>query len=227
MEELMTDFISTQQAISDIEFLKKAISNSQNENHINPISIDTHLILNGISFGLAASALAFEISGGGITTDILASKTLPDLQVTGLLNVAIFLISIIIGVYAILKSRAKKEKSTLKEFASHNFIYYKNFSILADVLIKFLMFSLIILAGKPEWIAAILVLFTGDLVIHGRHFYLPLLHSFVTSALCFGIAVLMLCYSIPNIGISLGIFTFINGMSLFNILRIRNKYMRG
>lgn len=223
----MSNYFTPQKAIADIEFLKKTILNTSEQSPISAISIDTHVMLNIISFILAGSALLIDIFTGSITSDILASKNQPDLQIDGLVNIALFLIASLIGSYALIRGRAKKEHSPPHVFATHHFTYYRNFSILADIFIKFSLFAMIILAGKPEWISAILILFTGDLVIHGRHFYFPLHASMVLGAVCFITAAFIAIMNIPSLSIALGLFTTINLASLLNLGRMRYKIIKG
>lgn len=220
----MPNLLTQQKAIADIAFLKKTLLSTKDDSGVNAASIDTHLILNGVSFGLVVLLLLTEwVTGGGITQDVLNSRTQPDLQIMGLVDVGVLLIALVISFYTFVHLRSQKEDEHPHHFASRHFVYYRNFSILADLLVKFLMFSLIILAGKPEWIAAILVIFIGDTVIHGRHFYLPLLQSTLVGILTFAAALGMLFGGVSDISTAFFIYFAVNTISLINLLRARHK----
>lgn len=220
----MLDLVSQQKVIAEIAFLKKTLLSTKDDNGVNAASIETHLILNGTSFGLVVLLLLTEwMTGGGITQDLLNSKTQPDLQIVGLLNVGVLLIALVIGFYIFVRLRSQGEGEPLHGFATRHFVYYRNFSILADLFVKFLVFSLIILAGKPEWIAAILVLFTADTAIHGRHFFLPLLQSTLVGIITFTAALGMLFLDVSDVRPAFFSFLAINALSLINLLRARRE----
>lgn len=222
----MSDLITQQKAIADIEFLKNTLLKSKEESPVSVVSIDTHFILNVSSFVLAGILMLVDGLGGSITNDILASKTQPGLQIAGLINVAIFLVAVIIASYALVLARAKEENVSLHEFASRDFTYYRKFLIFSDIFIKFFLFSMIILAGQPEWIAAILVIFTADIIIQGRHFYLPLAQSSMMGCICLMIAPAMIFFHASNVSIAFAVFLMVNVISLINLSLLRRKMIR-
>lgn len=50
-------------------------------------------------------------------------------------------------------------------FVANNFHYLRNLSFVADLTKKFVVLSLLVMAGHPEGIGPVLVLFTADYTI--------------------------------------------------------------
>lgn len=219
----MTDILKTQQILEDIEYLKKTLLSSGNKEGVHVETIDTHFILNILSLVVMGFLCMLETLSHVITLDLLASKDLPSLQSVGLFNTATFLVTMIVGYIAVIYTSAKKGKTSAHKFASDHFVYYKNFAICWDIFLKFCIFSMVVLAGKPEWIAGLLVIFTGDMIVHGRHFYLPLKQSAIAGALSFATGLALLVLGISDINAFFTTFIVINLWSLMNIIALRRK----
>ncbi len=219
--------LSADKVIEDIDFIKKIILAPKDKAFISVKSLETHIRLNFISlFGVLCLVL-WETTTGVITNDLLASQSNPILQRDGLWNVGLFLIGIVVAYLWLIGKKAKTENQTLHTFASNHFIYYRNFSILADLTLKFSIFALIILSEHPEWIAGLLLMYTGDLIVHGRHFYLPLLQSYCSGIICFITGISMLVMGAPHMIVPLIFFGSVNILSLFNLRALKQKMTQG
>jgi hypothetical protein len=79
---------------------------------------------------------------------------------------------------------ARKSGKDFNTYAAKNFSYLKNMSFVSDLLVKYVVITLLILAGQPEWVSPICTLFVGDYLVQGRFFTLPLRLSLTSGILC-------------------------------------------
>ncbi len=218
----MSDLITTQKALSDIEVLKKNLATRETP-ALGIESLDTHLMLNVGTLAICLLLAVFETMSGMATSDLMASTTNPDLQIEGTLNILVILSLMVLMGYAVVFYGAARQKKTVDVFTSRYFKYFRNASALSDIFVKFCCFAFVVLAGKPEWIAPLLLLFTGDVILQGRYFILSTLTSVAFALACFITAFAMFIEGYVSVGIPLWGFALINAVSLCNILRYRKN----
>jgi hypothetical protein len=78
-----------------------------------------------------------------------------------------------LSVYLIVWRNAQLAGEELSAFIRRNFRYLSFATLTSDLFIKFSAVSLVILAQRPDWVAPILIACTGDWLIQGRGFMLP------------------------------------------------------
>ena len=96
--------------------------------------------------------------------------------------------------YLLLWRTARKDGEALAGYLSRNFSYLQGFGFLSDLFVKFVLVSILFLAERPDWISALLVIFTGDYLIQGRFFCLPLRMSLVWGWLYLLLGAVILLY---------------------------------
>jgi hypothetical protein len=102
----------------------------------------------------------------------------------------------------------------MQSYITRNFKYVKNLSLISDLLMKFITLSLLLLAGKAEWMAPVLMAFTGDYLLQGRFFTLPTQISAVLGIGCLASALTQFASSSHELLIPLGVFAFITSISM-------------
>jgi hypothetical protein len=85
---------------------------------------------------------------------------------------------------------------------------------------KFIALSLVLLAGKPEWIALLLTAFTGDYLLQNRFFTLPTKVSAALGIACIGVALTLFFTGNSSLVIPLAILSAISGVSLARLVMI-------
>ncbi|MGB9153913.1 MAG: hypothetical protein WCD70_12610 [Alphaproteobacteria bacterium] len=219
----MSDFGNTQQALSDIQVLKQAILRSKNKVALTVDSVDTHLVLNLAAFAIAASVGAGTIIWPEINDDILSLATSPEVRIPALTIVGSGLLALLSVAYGYIYLRARKEQIAFADFSDKYFSYFKNLSALSDIFVKFCATSLLVLAGKPEWIAPLFVLFIGDLVFQGRLLILSPVTSIAFGVTSFAAAAVIFSLGTSSLLAPACVAMLVCGWSLANICKFRSK----
>ena len=214
----MSSSSDIQRAISDLAVIRRAIERVGGPEVRRP-AVATILVQGG-AFCLAILFAGFELRSDHAQTALLVlSRDHEWVRVSGIADVAILLLLITVSVYLIVSSAARKQEESLDSYLAKHFHYLKNFSFLADLFVKFVIFSLIVLARKPEWIAPLLSLFTADYLFQGRLFTLPVRLALGVGALCVVAAVYQFRASDPTLLYPLLTFSLVSGLSLLLSLR--------
>ena len=167
---------TVQQAIRDVQLIKKALGFAAQPN-------SQEIAKAQAAISMAATILALAVLIVELLTDefgtvlLLASRDIVTLRTQGILEVGTFLLVISLLFHYLLKGSAKRKDEPLETFVSERFSYLRNFSLAADLTVKFAIFALIILARQPQLIAPMLLVFTSDYLFQGRFFQLPFLLS--------------------------------------------------
>jgi hypothetical protein len=168
MEIKMSDFQNTQQALSDLQVLKQAILQSRSKVALTVESVDTHLMLNVAALAVAVSVGAGVMIWPEINDDVRSLATATEDRIPVLTIVGTGLLALLAVPYGYIYKRAKSENIAFADFNNKYFSYFKNLSALSDIVVKFCATALVVMAGKPEWLAPLFILFIGDLVFQGR-----------------------------------------------------------
>lgn len=219
----MSTDIDVQQAINDLAVIRRAIERvGRAEGRRRPPLAS--LLVQGGAFGLATTFAGFELISDHAQTNLLViSRNHEWLRVAGICDVAIFLLLMTVSVYLIVSSAARKREESLDAYLTKHFHYLKNFAFFADLFVKFVIFSLIILARKPEWVAPLLSLFTADYLFQGRLFTLPVRTALGIGTLCIAAAVLQFRATDPTLLYPLIVFSLVSGLSLLLSIRQYRK----
>lgn len=219
----MNDHDLTQKALADVAIMKRALRQINEHGTLSASSFQTHLL---ISLGLLVFTLVFagiDMIDGRMTSALMISSLSRDMQREGINQVGLFLMLVTGATYAFLALQARKQEQPVSTYAARSFSYFKNLSFLSDVFVKYAVFSLVILAGKPEWVAGLLVLFTGDLVFQGRFFVFSALVSGIIGIACFVLTFYMLHHHVVALIWPLTVFAVITCLNIVNLLRMSTR----
>ena len=221
----MTDFTNTQQALSDLQALKQAVLQSRNKLALTIDSVDTHLVLNLAAFTVAASVGLGVMIWPEITDDVRMLATTPEVRVPALSLVGGGMLALLSVAYGYIFMRARKEKIAFADFSDKYFTYFKNMSALSDLVVKFCATALVVLAGKPEWIAPLFVVFIGDLVFQGRLLILSPATSIGLGIASFVAAGAAFACGITTLLAPACVAVVVSGWSLANIIAFRRRVL--
>lgn len=220
--------IHIQQAIDDLATIKRAIekaeSGSEKRKRTIGSSFTTHFFIQVFVSIICLMLLLTELLGDFIHTRIfLASAQNQELMEYGLISTGATLISGILFLYALVIASAQKANEDYNVFIAKNFSYLKNLSFSSDLLVKYIVFTIVILAKQPQWIAPLFFLFTADYLFQGRFFQLPIKISLTAGALCIaGMLAQALMHS-PTIAWPIATFALLSATSAFYIRKENSK----
>ena len=132
---------------------------------------------------------------------------------------AMMLLLLLSCLYFTVWRAARKEGEDFTGYAARNFRYLRNLSFLSDLLIKFVVLALLIMAPKPEWIGPMLLAFTADYLIQGRFFVLPPAISLPAALVCLGLAVYQFSLGSTVLILPLVVFIVCAIASLLTVIR--------
>lgn len=207
------------QAISDLALIRRAIAGGGSETGSPPRPL-LWLIHLGL-LGLSGVLLLIEFSDSySLTQSFLYSASDRQYRLLGIANLAFILILLVGGFYFALWHAASREEEGLDEYVRRNFSYLKGLSFLSDLFVKFAAIALVILALRPEWVAPLLLLFTGDYLIKGVFFAFPVRIGILLGLLCFGAALLQFNAGVGDVSYPLMVFF---GTTVLSMLSLRGS----
>lgn len=220
-----------QKALSDLAQIRQAIERSRGKGQgalLSSVPVDFHLFLQGGALFSALLLLGIEFATKGLQTQtLLLSKYYPEIQVGGMSSIAVFLILVVTLSYVSVRAGARKAEEDTDGFIARNFFYLKNLSLVSDLFVKFCIFTMFVVAGKPEWIAILLILFTGDYALQGRLFTLPPVLSVICGQGAFVAAAACYFYGVTSLIAPLLVFSSVSALSVIRLLAIRRKLSQG
>ena len=83
---------------------------------------------------------------------------------------------------------------------------------------KFVAVALVLLAGQSQWVAPLLIAFTGDYLLQGRLFTLPTKIAVALGVVCIGAALLQFLSHSDSLLIPLAVFSVISAFSVGRLL---------
>ena len=168
---------AVQEALSEIQLIRTVIERTRVESKKKggPSAPGAQLLALS-SAGIVASLLAFEewVDGGLNTQWLVLSSGHSLLRGVTVVMIGILLVFFLGAFYFFLWRSAKKHNEKLEEFILRNFTWLNGLSFFSDLLVKFTVLSVLVLAGQPQWFAPMLFLFIADYLFQGRFFVLPL-----------------------------------------------------
>lgn len=219
----MPDTSSVQQAVSDLAMIRKAIERAQGSSQPEKArrsALEAKIWVQAISLFHALGLSVVELASGNLITEsILQVTSTWELVLLGIGQVAFSLAVFVMCLYFIVWRSARHGQQELSKFIAQNFTYLRSLSLVADLLIKFIIFSLVLIAPRPEWLAPLLLVFTADYLFQGRFFTLPLSASLATGVICVGLAGLVFYSGTAELVWPLLVFAAINIASLVVLLR--------
>ena len=218
----MNNTESIQKALDDISVIRQALKerNANNVDHqLNGVTLNANVIIQGGAFIFALLLLAYElISGSTMSAIMMIEGNVAELRSFAIGFVGFTLIGLLIPLYFILWRAAKHNGEDMNTYIVRNFIYIKNLGLISDLLMKFIALSLVLLAGKPEWVAPLLAAFTGDYLLQNRFFTLPTKLAGILGIICISIGFWLFIANVHFLYIPLLAFTIVAGISLTRLL---------
>ena len=223
----MQDSQALEKAFSDLAAIRRAIektNEASGQSIVQNVILGTNLAIQAAALALALLFLVFELRTNHIGTfSLLYSVKDAQFMLQGLFQTGLFLLFLVTLLYGLVFWGAKKSNQGAVSFIARNFAYLKNFSLLCDLLVKYCIFALLLFAGKPEWIAPLLMLFIGDYLLQGRFFTISLFWSLILGSLCVLGAAVQFAAGSALIAWPLGMFCLVAAFSAISLLRLQRK----
>jgi hypothetical protein len=215
---MATDSASIQQALEEVTMIRRLIESvpdSQQTRAIQKITLSANLATQSVALIGCLGLIAVELfAAPSLTQIILVTPQEKDLQLYSIGCMAYILCVLLAVLYFVIWRASRHSGHSLESYVAKNFSYLKNMGLFTDLLVKFCVITLIFLAQKPEWIAPLLLLFTGHYLIQGHFFTLPLRLSLSMGALCMISAFTQFSSQNPQLIWALSIFAAMTTLSL-------------
>ncbi len=167
-----------QSTLCDIREMRRAIERVEKQGSGAMLSVSSlrlqRLILI-LMAGLVAGLTMFElVVQPSITDMVFVTHYSSILRYIGVITIFIFLAALAVVLYLMLWRAAQQQGESFDAYLSRHFAYLKSMSFVSDLFVKFAAVAVAILARRPDWVAPLLVICTGDYLVQGRFFVLPL-----------------------------------------------------
>ena len=175
------DPLDVRQAIADVALLRRVLHQieqkrtDQESAGLFGTTLNANMLLQGGALCVALALAIIEIfsnNASSLEPMILGNESL-DLRLAGIGIVALMLLGMITALYFVLWRAARHNGEEFGAYIARNFRYARHVSYLSDLLMKFFAVALVLLAGQSQWVAPLLMAFTGDYLLQGRLFTLP------------------------------------------------------
>jgi hypothetical protein len=219
------DPLDVRQAIADVALLRRVLHqieekrNDQESAGLFGTTLNTNMLLQGGAFCIALALAIVEIFSDNVISRamILGNESL-DLRLAGIGIVALMLLGMITALYFVLWRAARHNGEEFGAYIARNFRYARHVSYLSDLLMKFVAVALVLLAGQSQWVAPLLMAFTGDYLLQGRLFTLPTKAAVALGVVCIGGALLQFLGHSDSLLIPLAVFSVISAFSVGRLL---------
>lgn len=211
------DDFDVQKALADIALIRRSLDQSEQDpldSRLVGVTLEANLVLQALAFISALLLVALEIfSGHAITHTLMIGGQIDEFRRFGIGIMAFILVGLLVALYFVLWRAALHSGESVSAYITRNFRYVRNLSLVSDLLMKFITLALVLLADRPEWVAPVLLAFTGDYLLQGRFFTFPTRTSVVLGLACVAGAIAQFASQSPSLLIPLGAFAFIAGLS--------------
>ncbi len=222
------DPIDVRQAIADVALLRRVLNQieqrdtDQTPSQLFGTTVNTNMLLQG---GALLSALVLGcvelFSKGMVFRSLVLEKGSADLRLIGIGIVAAILVGIVTALYFVLWRAAQQRGEEFGAYIKRNFRYARHVSYLSDILMKFFAVALLLLAGQSQWIAPLLMAFTGDYLLQGRLFTLPVKLATILGAVCIAGGIAQFVLESNSLLIPLAVFSTISALSIGRLIKLQ------
>lgn len=224
--------MDVQKALADVALIRRALDQTgqdQMDTRLVGVTLEANLLLQTVAFVSAMGLCLLEIiSGNAMTQTLMTGGQLDEFRRFGIGMMGIILIVLLFTLYFVLWRAALHNGENLGEYITRNFRYVRNLSLISDLLMKFITLALLLLANKPEWVAPVLLAFTGDYLLQGRFFTFPTKASSLLGIACLSAAIAQFFSHNPALIYPLAGFALIAGLSTARLaLRHRRQQNLG
>lgn len=211
------DDFDVQKALADIALIRRSLDQSEEDqldSRLVGVTLEANLVLQALAFISALLLVALEIfSGHAITHTLMIGGQIDEFRRFGIGIMAFILTGLLVALYFVLWRAALHSGESVSAYITRNFRYVRNLSLVSDLLMKFITLALLLLADRPEWVASVLLAFTGDYLLQGRFFTLPTRTSVVLGLACVAGAIAQFASQNPSLLIPLAAFALVAGLS--------------
>lgn len=211
------DNFDVQKALADIALIRRSLDQSEEDqldSRLVGVTLEANLVLQALAFISALLLVALEIlSGHALTHTLMIGGQIDEFRRFGIGIMAFILVGLLVALYFVLWRAALHSGESVSAYITRNFRYVKNLSLVSDLLMKFITLALLLLADRSEWVAPVLLAFTGDYLLQGRFFTFPTRTSVVLGLACVAGAIAQFASQNPSLLIPLGAFALIAGLS--------------
>lgn len=223
---MTTERNDMQRAIRDLAEIRRAIERAERQPDM-PISISglraqRFVHLAGIVILAVMIVIEYHLNPGRFDSLI---RTYRSTQVRYLFvcSLAAMLAAMACGLYLVVWHEARKAGETFEAWVARNFRYLSSLSFLSDLFVKFSSLALMILARRPDWVAPLLAIFTGDYLIQGRFFLLPVRMSLLLGFLCVAFGTVQCLFLPGSLLYPFAIVLVVLVLSYLNLLRLASS----
>ena len=216
---------SLQQAIADVSMIRKAIERTGTQpQKARQAAINANMMLHSSSLILVLAFIVAELLTDNSTTRILLyAPYLREIRTMGLLAVGATLPLLLLCLYFIVWRSSVHGEQGFSSFVTANFRYLRSLSLIADLVVKFVVLALLLYGGHPEWVSAILALFTADYLFQGRFFSFPIKISLTLGIVSLLVAGALLATDTPLLIWPFVLFGALNILSLGSLIWSKRK----
>jgi len=219
------DPLDVRQAIADVALLRRVLHQieqkrtDQESAGLFGTTLNANMLLQGGALCIALALAIVEIFSDNVISRamILRNESL-DLRLAGIGIVALMLLGMITALYFVLWRAARHNGEEFGAYIARNFRYARHVSYLSDLLMKFVAVALVLLAGQSQWVAPLLMAFTGDYLLQGRLFTLPTKAAMALGVVCIGSALLQFLSHSDSLLIPLAVFSVIGAFSVGRLI---------
>lgn len=218
--------ISKEKALEDLNFVSDIIKQFEvSRLEKNVPALKAQLCIDLFLLITCAGILFVEwVTKGMITRDFYYSVQDSEFRKTGLINLGIITALGLASIYLLTWISWKKTSLSFSKFLEKNFNYLKRLNIGVDFCTKFIALSLVIAAGKIEYVAPLLLIFQFDILLQGKIFNFSFKQGSLLGLSALGIALWMLSANEASMMFPLAFFFAIALYSTLKTLRhIRKK----
>ena len=221
------DPLDVRQAIADVALLRRVLHQieqkrtDQESAGLFGTTLNANMLLQGGALCIALALAIVEIFSDNVISRamILGNESL-DLRLAGIGIVALMLLGMITALYFVLWRAARHNGEEFGAYIARNFRYARHVSYLSDLLMKFVAVALVLLAGQSQWVAPLLMAFTGDYLLQGRLFTLPTKAAVALGVVCIGGALLQFLSHSDSLLIPLAVFSVISAFSVGRLIHL-------
>ena len=224
------DPLDVRQAIADVALLRRVLHQieqkrtDQESAGLFGTTLNANMLLQGGALCIALALAIVEIFSDNVISRamILGNESL-DLRLAGIGIVALMLLGMVTALYFVLWRAARHNGEEFGAYIARNFRYARHVSYLSDLLMKFVAVALVLLAGKSQWVAPLLMAFTGDYLLQGRLFTLPTKTAMALGVVCIGGALLQFLSHSDSLLIPLAVFSVISAFSIGRLIHLHQN----
>jgi hypothetical protein len=222
LEEYMNgDNQQLEKAISDLSIIRESINHIENVDHrFFGITLKANLLLQAIAFVSCTLLLLYEVATDESMTYLFKlNQGFQDINSMVVRFIGLVIVVALFLTYFIVWRASKHDKKDIKSYLSNNFSYIQNLNFFSDLVIKYFILAVIIMTGNSVWLSPLLIAFTGDYLIQGRLFTLPLNASLILGLAFIALAAVLAYFQVFNLVWALSIFSITALSSLIYIGR--------